>query len=90
MKRKDFFKSYGIGSTWNGCSTVLSAKKTTFNSTYDKMIDQVGLNFTNNESKTTTRITRQREVMPTTDGFKQITLLALLIITILKECILVY
>ena len=54
MKRKDFLKkSMVLGALGMAAPTVLSAKKTTFNSTYDKMIDQVGFNhLPNNESKT--------------------------------------
>ena len=54
MKRKDFLKkSMALGALGMAAPTVLSAKKTTFNSTYDKMMEQVGFNhLPNNESKT--------------------------------------
>ena len=54
MKRKDFLKkSMALGALGMAAPSVLSANKTTFNSTYDKMIDQVGFNhLPNNESKT--------------------------------------
>ena len=54
MKRKDFLKkSMALGALGMAAPSVLSAKKPTFNSTYDKMIDQVGFNhLPNNESKT--------------------------------------
>ena len=54
MKRKDFLKkSMALGALGMAAPTVLSAKKTTFKSTYDKMMEQVGFNhLPNNESKT--------------------------------------
>ena len=54
MKRKDFLKkSMAFGALGIAAPSVLSAKNPTFNSTYDKMIDQVGFNhLPNNESKT--------------------------------------
>ena len=54
MKRKDFLKkSMAFGALGIAAPSVLSARNPTFNSTYDKMIDQVGFNhLPNNESKT--------------------------------------
>ena len=54
MERKDFLKkSMALGALGMAAPYVVSAKKPTFNSTYDKMIDQVGFNhLPNNESKT--------------------------------------
>ena len=54
MKRKDFLKkSMALGALGMAAPTVLSAKKPTYNSTYDKMMEQVGYNhLPNNESKT--------------------------------------
>ena len=54
MKRKDFLKkSMALGALGMAAPSVLSAKKPTYNSTYDKMMEQVGYNhLPNNESKT--------------------------------------
>tara|TARA_Y100001933_G_C18981081_1_gene556688 strand:- start:745 stop:1623 length:879 start_codon:yes stop_codon:yes gene_type:complete len=54
MKRKDFLKkSMAFGALGIAAPSILSANNPTFNSTYDKMIDQVGFNhLPNNESKT--------------------------------------
>ena len=54
MKRKDFLKkSMALGALGMAAPTVLSAKKPTYNSTYDRMMEQVGFNhLPNNESKT--------------------------------------
>ena len=54
MKRKDFLKkSMALGALGMAAPSVLSAKKPTFNSTYDRMMEQVGFNhLPNNESKT--------------------------------------
>ena len=54
MKRKDFLKkSMALGALGMAAPSVLSAKKPTYNSTYDKMMEQVGFNhLPNNESKT--------------------------------------
>ena len=54
MKRKDFLKkSMALGALGVTAPSILSAKKSISNSTYDKMIDQVGFNhLPNKESKT--------------------------------------
>ncbi len=54
MKRKDFLKkSMALGALGMAAPSVLSANNSTFNSTYDKMMEQVGFNhLPNNESKT--------------------------------------
>ena len=54
MKRKDFLKkSMALGALGMAAPSVLSAKKPTYNSTYDRMMEQVGFNhLPNNESKT--------------------------------------
>ena len=54
MNRKDFLKkSMALGALGVTAPSILSAKKSISNSTYDKMIDQVGFNhLPNKESKT--------------------------------------
>ena len=53
MKRKDFLKKSLLLSAISAVPSILSAKKPTTISTYDKMIEQVGFNhLPNNESKT--------------------------------------
>ena len=54
MKRKDFLKkSIALSAIGVTAPSILSAKKPTATSTYDKMIEQVGFNhLPNNESKT--------------------------------------
>ena len=52
MKRKDFLKkSIALSAIGVTAPSILSAKKPTATSTYDKMIEQVGFNhLPNNES----------------------------------------
>ena len=54
MKRKDFLKkSMALSAIGVTATSILSAKKTSSISTYDKMIEQVGFNhLPNNEYKT--------------------------------------